>query len=147
MRIFVCRKYAIIAYTMFMLLFFIMGTASAQADKIFDHINNRTVSFDVRCVGAKIKNGIAIPAKYFVIVKKQENDTLFLKGLTANDWMAALADPSTDWAANLLLYDIYNKSNLLYYTTIDSRERWISTNRKKDLAYWEEKFVNFKSKK
>ncbi|PSL34553.1 hypothetical protein CLV42_102125 [Chitinophaga ginsengisoli] len=86
----------------------------AQQDSLFTHINNETVSYHISIIGAKFKNGRMEPTQYLVRVDKLANDSSLIKKMTPEKWIKALNDPDTDWAANLLLYELYKKRGLFF---------------------------------
>jgi len=49
--------------------------------------------------------------------------------------MQLLADTTTDWATNLLLYEKYDRDAYLFSTVIHKRKDWLPV-KKSDIAYW-----------
>lgn len=52
--------------------------------------------------------------------------------------MHLLADTTTDWATNLLLYEKYEKDAYLFTQVIHTRKDWLPL-KKSDIAYWKKK--------
>jgi hypothetical protein len=52
--------------------------------------------------------------------------------------MQLLADTTTDWATNLLLYEKYDREAFLFFTVIHARKDWLPM-KKSDIAYWKKK--------
>lgn len=52
--------------------------------------------------------------------------------------MQLLADSTTDWATNLLLYEKYNRDAYLFFTVIHARKDWLPM-KKSDIAHWKKK--------
>lgn len=52
--------------------------------------------------------------------------------------MQLLADTTTDWATNLLLYEKYDRDAYLFFTVIHARKDWLPV-KKSDIAYWKKK--------
>lgn len=57
-----------------------------------------------------------------------------LRSLSREQWLGLLDDENTDWAANLILYDIYSHAGLGFYRT--TREDWVVSRKEKDKAWW-----------
>lgn len=61
-----------------------------------------------------------------------------IKLLDRTSWLALLNDPKVDWVANLALYELYRKDASIF-RVIKTRNDWITSRRKDDIAYWEKK--------
>lgn len=60
------------------------------------------------------------------------------KNISVNEWINLLENIESDWAANLILYEIYEK-NALVFEFVKKREDWVRMYRKEDIEYWKQK--------
>ena len=72
---------------------------------------------------------------YRVRVVLSENENEIIKKLNYENWMSLLSDNNSDWAANLILYNMYNKDAFLLARN-DNRVLWITSFKQDDLKYW-----------
>jgi hypothetical protein len=99
-------------------------------------ITNEEVSFNVYRYGmdftAKTK-----PKSNMVIETNIKDVALWkrIKSLPTEQWLCLLNNPKSDWAANLILYQLYDKDAILF-SKIKKREDWIGFRRDEDIAYW-----------
>ena len=78
-----------------------------------------------------------VPSYYdiHVTINKEERSTA--KRLSRECWISLLNDKSTDWAANLILYDLYRKDATDFRIfDLKSRDDWVLQMKKRDVAYW-----------
>lgn len=59
-----------------------------------------------------------------------------IKRLDRESWLKLLNDSRVDWIANLALYELYRKDAGIF-RVIKTRDNWITSRRKGDIAYWE----------
>ncbi len=81
------------------------------------------------------------PPKAEVVIKTSVKSTALwkqLKVLSPSQWQCLLDNPKTDWAANLILYQLYEKDAILY-KKIKNRNDWLKTKKDEDIAYWKKK--------
>jgi hypothetical protein len=69
-------------------------------------------------------------------VELSETGKRQLKTLPKTVWITWLQNKSTDWAANLILYDLYQKDAFLYWSLIKKRSAWILAVKEDDLTHW-----------
>ena len=99
-------------------------------------ITNEEVSFSVFRYGmdftAKTK-----PKSNMVIETNIKDVVLWkrIKSLPTEQWLCLLNNPKSDWVANLILYQLYEKEAILF-SQIKKREDWIGFRRDEDIAYW-----------
>ncbi len=72
-------------------------------------------------------------AGLFVEVNITEKQKFLLKRVTYNQWLSLLNDDKTDWAANILLYYMYNKDAI---SLADDKKTWLLYFKNKDIEYW-----------
>ena len=120
-----------------MLSLFFISIASCQLGNRICGIKNELIKYNLFYTGLKlIGEKKAIPSKYTINVRMTKDELKCIKLLKRNDWLKLLADTTTDWAANLILYDRYQLDAILYYVIIKSRVDWILTIKQKDIRYW-----------
>jgi hypothetical protein len=96
-------------------------------------LNNSTVKYSI--VLAPCQNCFPIYNRgYRVFVELSKSEKALFRTIPRERWLLLLQDEQRDWAANLLLHDLYDKPAHLL---IDSnRERWSIYARKLDLEFW-----------
>ena len=72
---------------------------------------------------------------YKIIVDLSTKQWLTVKNLTKDAWLKLLNDTTKDWAANLILHNIYEK-NARRLLIFNNREKWIFSQKKEDTEYW-----------
>ncbi|RFS18794.1 hypothetical protein DVR12_26715 [Chitinophaga silvatica] len=113
--------------------------ADGQEINIFDHIDNKNISYEIKWIGSKFKNGTWIGPSFLVRVDKQKGDSILIARMTPEAWITALNNPNTDWAANLLLYELNKKSAIVFIRS--DQEQWQKKLKDSDLNYWEHKLL------
>jgi hypothetical protein len=102
--------------------------------EIFDHINNNNISYGVWTIAPQYKNGRMMSSLYLVRIDKQTGDSALIANMKSNEWLSAFKDPKTDWAANLLLYELYSKRAFVLRNM--RPDVWREKFKNDDLAYW-----------
>ena len=116
--------------------------AICQSDKLFAHLSNDSVRLKILRVSPNfIDNGKVSTPKNLIKVTITSVDSKGLKKMKRSDWIKALNDPQTDWAANLLLYDMYRKDATTFIVT-KKREEWVISNKESDIEYWKKSSSN-----
>jgi hypothetical protein len=72
-----------------------------------------------------------------IVVEMTEKEEEVARKLKKKEWMALLNDSKKDWAANLILYYIFDKEAGLLYRH-DKRKFWIGYLKQIDVKFWEE---------
>lgn len=72
-----------------------------------------------------------------VVLSKSSEERV--KKLKAEDWISLLSNSSTDWAANLCLYEIYKRDAVLLRAD-RGRGYWVNCCKEKDIVYWRSLF-------
>lgn len=113
-----------------------IGFSQESTEKEVDlsFINNNKLKYSIvimSCTNcAPIRN-----IGYRVVVELDEKEQKILKGIKIDTWKSLLQNDSTDWAANLILYSIYNK-DAVALSMNDSIDLWKKDLKKDDLAFW-----------
>jgi hypothetical protein len=69
-----------------------------------------------------------------VLSKSQRNK---IKKFSYEEWIVLLKNNYSDWAANLCLYDIFER-DASFFNDVDSRDIWIKRSKSADVTYWED---------
>ena len=72
---------------------------------------------------------------YRVTVDLPELQLKIVKTLKRDCWLELLKNEKTDWAANLILYDLHNKSAVLLSS--ESCSNWKKYSKEEEIIYWE----------
>jgi len=113
-------------------LFFVLIYPNISKGQDIKWISNDSIKFDV-----VFSDGIFQKPKDYIyptnltVIKKQSLDSI-----NYNQWLILLADTNTDWAANLLLYYMYQKDAFLFVANTNRKE-WLH-DKKDDDEYWKD---------
>lgn len=78
-----------------------------------------------------------VPSYYVIHVTINKEQRIAAKGVNRECWIRLLKDKSTDWAANLILYDLYQKDATDFrILDLKSRDDWVLEIRQRDISYW-----------
>ena len=117
-------------------LFLFYSTAYSQSTVSF--INNDSMKFSYRFISPSILDKDYVPSQYIIRVKISGEQRNMVKDFKREYWIRLLNDKATDWAANLILYDLYRKdATILEGTNLKSRSDWVLQFKKDDITYWE----------
>jgi len=75
---------------------------------------------------------------YRVRVHLSKEEEVKVRNITSETWKVLLNNSNSDWAANLILYSIYDKDAFLLENYND-REFWFKYFKKEDLDFWNKK--------
>ena len=102
-----------------------------------DFIRNDKIKYSI--VLASCDSCFPIMTKgYRIRTNLTEEQKEIVHSLTFKDWAYLLNDSKSDWAANLTLYEIFDKDAISLYS-FNSRKKWIKYFKGEDLAFWEQK--------
>jgi hypothetical protein len=76
---------------------------------------------------------------YRVIVQLSKKEKETIKKITPGTWTELLNKNKSDWAANLILYSLYDK-NAILLSRNDSKETWEIYLKEEDLKFWNKEF-------
>lgn len=124
-----------------LLLFFITSFFGCKAQVPQDcknqnikYINNKTLSYVIALASCDT----CVPIKnigYRVIVELNEKDKQEIKKINRKCWLSLLHNNSTDWAANLILYSLYNEDAIILSRVEETV--WRSKIKEKEIKKWE----------
>ncbi|MDJ1493713.1 hypothetical protein QNI19_12290 [Cytophagaceae bacterium DM2B3-1] len=116
-------------------LFFLFLLQRGYCQNEFTFLTNSTIKFEVGKTLMKfIGNNKAIPGKYLIHVQVDSTYKKEFMKLGKNKLLELLTDPQTDWATNLLLYDIFKKDAFLWWET--GIKDWKLVIKDEDILYW-----------
>lgn len=101
-------------------------------------ILNDSVKYDFARVSMQI-----IGKKYFissmeiVLVVLTDGQKQIIKNIKKAEWLKLLVNDSTDWGANIILYNLYERDAVQYKINITNRYYYLGLNeKKKEIKYW-----------
>jgi len=121
---------------------FLTNKVMCQVSTSSAHLNNDSIKFEIYRTSSKfVGTGKIIPSK--TIIKVVITDTMRkeIKKWRYSDWIKLLSATQTDWAANLMLYDIYEKDATVF-KVIKTRDDWEGSYKKKDIDFWKKRLKN-----
>jgi hypothetical protein len=99
-------------------------------------LSNANISYTIYRYGMDFTSNYA--PKSNMVIETNIKDTVYLnklKNLKVEQWLCLLNNLESDWAANLLLYQFYEKDAILFSVN-KKREGWIGFRKEEDLKYW-----------
>ncbi|MBS1690051.1 MAG: signal recognition particle [Bacteroidetes bacterium] len=100
-----------------------------------DFINNSTIKYDAVLLACDT----CVPIKnigFRIILQLYKNQYKTIKNINAKEWLRLLNQKSTDFAANIILYSIYDKDATVI-SAFATPEKWRRVLKDDDLKYWE----------
>lgn len=115
----------------------LLSKGQDEINERYRFITNDSIRYDVLSVAPTLKatNKIRV-TKYFVTVNISQNERRKYKKLNYKQWLLLLENNKTDWATNLILYDLYEKNANSFFFDIKSRKQWVVSQKEKDIKYW-----------
>lgn len=109
-----------------------------QKVDLFSQLNNDSIKFIIWIVQPDWEKD-QFYSETLVGVKSFDSlSRVTIKDLKKDEWIKLLNDKRYDWAANLALYELHRKYGGIF-RVYDTREKWIKTQKAKDIAYWKKK--------
>lgn len=75
---------------------------------------------------------------YRVKVQLTKKEEIFVRKISSSTWDTLLNNINSDWAANLILYHIYDKDALLLSRN-NNKELWTKYLKNDDISFWRQK--------
>lgn len=99
-------------------------------------IDNRTIKYNIMLVACDTCAPIH-DIGYRVIISLSAKEDSIIKHISKGQWLSMLNDKKTDFAANLLLYRLYEREAivLLHY---NNAPEWRQAMKENDLHYWQQ---------
>jgi hypothetical protein len=123
------------------LFLLIVNVSIGQKNPGNKYINNKTIAFRIftTSLDAQSRDSV-IPSQNVIKVNLSDEVKLKLKKNSAEEWLELLNNKNTDWAANLILYELYEK-DATKFMVITSRKKWESKYKSIDTHYWSNFFA------
>lgn len=97
-------------------------------------INNRTIKYNILLVACDTCAPIH-DIGYRVIISLSAKEDSIIKHISKRQWLSMLNDKKTDFAANLLLYQLYEREAIMFLQIKDAAD-WRLSLKDDDLYYW-----------
>jgi hypothetical protein len=75
---------------------------------------------------------------YRIIVDLTNDEKSKIKKIDCEGWISLLENKKSDWAANLILYDIFDRDAHLL-SRRNSRKLWVKFSKEEDIDFWKKK--------
>jgi hypothetical protein len=103
-------------------------------------LNNKSFEYTLLRTMSKLLDSTNIElSKTVVITQLSDSIKKKLAKIKGQDWIKLLLNESTDWAANLYLYELYKRDGS-YFQIIKSKKDWRKCCKEDDIDYWEKEF-------
>lgn len=105
-----------------------------EQKKAFDFIQNDSIKYSVvlmtcqKCVPVR-----SVGCR--IVVDLSQTQIGIVKKIDYATWMMLLNDDKTDWAANLILYYLYDRDAILF-SLGKKRDAWCVVQKHDDIQYW-----------
>ena len=97
-------------------------------------INNRTIKYNILLVACDTCAPIH-DIGYRVRISLSAKEDSIIKHISKRQWLSMLNDKKTDFAANLLLYQLYEREAIMFLQIKDATD-WRLSMKDDDLYYW-----------
>lgn len=97
-------------------------------------INNRTIKYNILLVACDTCAPIH-DIGYRVRISLSAKEDSIIKHISKRQWLSMLNDKKTDFAANLLLYQLYEREAIMFLQIKDASD-WRLSLKDDDLYYW-----------
>ena len=97
-------------------------------------IDNRTIKYNILLVACDTCAPIH-DIGYRVRISLSAKEDSIIKHINKRQWLSMLNDKKTDFAANLLLYQLYEREAILFLDVKDASD-WRLAMKDDDLYYW-----------
>ena len=97
-------------------------------------INNRTIKYNILLVACDTCAPIH-DIGYRVRISLSAKEDSIIKHISKRQWLSMLTDKKTDFAANLLLYQLYEREAIMFLQIKDASD-WRLAMKDDDLYYW-----------
>ena len=97
-------------------------------------INNRTIKYNILLVACDTCAPIH-DIGYRVRISLSAKEDSIIKHISKRQWLSMLNDKKTDFAANLLIYQLYEREAIMFLQIKDASD-WRLAMKDDDLYYW-----------
>lgn len=109
--------------------------AEDKQSKLMNFITNDSISYTSVLIPDTTTVPFASNQRIFV-ENITDTDRERLKKIPLETWLQLLEDKNTDWAANLILYDIYERKAAMFVKF--DKSIWQEYMKEEDIKYWKE---------
>ena len=115
-------------------------SSNCQVNLIDDIVDNNSIKFIVMKTSVDYINDSTFTSssKIIYVTNFTRDHKNNLKTFAKEQWLSVLQNPEFDWAANLLLYELYRK-DAMRFRNVKTREDWLKKYYLDDLKYWKAK--------
>lgn len=99
-------------------------------------IDNRTIKYNILLVACDTCAPIH-DIGYRVRISLSAKEDSIIKHISKRQWLSMLNDKKTDFAANLLLYQLYEREAIMFLQIKDASD-WRLAMKENDLHYWQQ---------
>ncbi len=111
----------------------------SQSSDLLQLIRNEDLKFTIWYISPVFNDSEIIVEPNIVIhVSLPQSIKRQLVNISRKEWISLLENKKSDWAANLILYEIYEK-NALLFEYVKKRENWVGVHQREDIEYWKQK--------
>ena len=110
--------------------------ASAKAPSDVSFIDNRTIKYKIM----KVACDTCVPIRdigYRVRISLSAREDSLIRHISKGQWLSMLSSKQTDFAANLLLYRLYERDALVLLYVKNASD-WRLSMKADDLHYWQQ---------
>jgi hypothetical protein len=120
------------------LLLSISSYAMCQSKKVLFLINNDSIKYELLRPSTSLydSNRIEIEETRVSVILPTSIKKKLLR-CNKNEWIKLLENSSTDWAANLCLYDIFLRDALIF-VNVKNKEAWRACCKSNDIYFWKD---------
>lgn len=129
-------KFILIMARIFIIMVLVLFWLQLFSQSTYFTFNNLKIKYSLMHRGLAIHNDSLLSSKYIIKVNLSESDKAQIKRLKKRDWLNLLQNPKTDWAANLVLYCIYEIDAIQYEINIKNRRDWLLVMKDEDIKFW-----------
>ena len=99
-------------------------------------IDNRTIKYNILLVACDTCAPIH-DIGYRVLISLSAKEDSIIKRISKRQWLSMLNDKKTDFAANLLLYRLYERDAIVLLYN-NNANKWRQSMKADDLHYWQQ---------
>lgn len=102
-------------------------------------ISNKNIKYGAIRISSKFLDSNKFePSRTYITVDLAQSTRHIITKFTYDEWMNLLNDSTTDWAANLCLYNIF-KRDAEFFSLWQTREKWLNLGyfKKNEIKYWQ----------
>ena len=123
------------------ILFFIqINILFGQTKFKLNDLSKDSIEYNLLLKSSKGANGLLKNDGVFISIRFDTIEKQYLKSLKYGEWIRLLQNNQSDWAANLILYCLFEREAAIFNNGF-KREDWVKTMKNEDIVYWK-KFLS-----